>query len=177
MHVLGIQQAKVRTDRAKGAETLALVELHLRDLNVSCRVVIDNDHAGDELVQVGVGDGHCAADDALHHQPEFDFIIKETDAARLDQDAVCGHQATGRLGEDHVVFLCIRVHARLDHVLSVVGPLANELLIAGHRRQQFHFVRLQLSTIQLSEVRNSVLADKVARGLKGAWDNGDTVLA
>ncbi|MNZ34845.1 hypothetical protein D3C78_522280 [compost metagenome] len=128
-------------------------------------------------MQVGVIDGHCAADCAFHHQPEFDLIVKETHGARLDQNAVCGHQATGRLGEHHVVFLRIRVHARLDHVLPVVGSLADELLVAGHRRQQLHFVRLQLLTFELSEVVDTVLADEVTRGLKSARDNRDTVLA
>ena len=54
--VVRLEQTQVRPDGTEGAEALALVELHLRDLDVARRVVVDDHRAGDELVQVRVGD-------------------------------------------------------------------------------------------------------------------------
>src|SRR5208337_4682217 len=65
--VAGREQAKVGAYRTEGAEALALVELHLRNLDVARRVVVDDHGAGDELVQTLVrhtlGGDHVALDD------------------------------------------------------------------------------------------------------------------
>src|SRR3990167_7411536 len=41
---------RLRADRAESAEALALVELHLRNLDIACRVVIDDDQPSHKLV-------------------------------------------------------------------------------------------------------------------------------
>ncbi|MNV40013.1 hypothetical protein D3C71_1316130 [compost metagenome] len=128
-------------------------------------------------MQIGVGDRNSAGDRAFHHQPQFNFVVEKAHGARLDQVAVSRHQATRRLGEDHVEFLRIRVHARLDHVLTIVGTLAEELLVTGHRRQQFYFALRKLRTFELREVVDTVLANEVTGGFKNTGDDCDTALA
>ncbi|MNZ50573.1 hypothetical protein D3C78_683640 [compost metagenome] len=128
-------------------------------------------------MQIGVGDSNGAADRAFHHQAQFDLVIQEAHVARLDQVAVRRHQAARRLGEDHVELLRVGVHARLDHVLTVVGALADELLIACQRRQELHLALIQLGASHLSELVDAVLANEVTGGFKSTGDNRDTALA
>ncbi|MNF64799.1 hypothetical protein D3C84_465420 [compost metagenome] len=62
-------------------------------------------------------------------------------------------------------------------MLTIVGTLAEELLVTGHRRQQFYFALRKLRTFELREVVDTVLANEVTGGFKNTGDDCDTALA
>src|SRR5208337_3783646 len=87
------QQAEVRANGTEGAEALALVELHLRDLHVARRVVVDDYGAGDELVQTPVRHTLGGSHVALEHETELDLVVEEAHARRPHDIGVGGRDA------------------------------------------------------------------------------------
>ena len=83
--VARFQQAEVRPHGAEGPVALALVELHLGDLDIARRIIVDDDKAGDELMQVGVGHGDFGRDVALDDEAKLDLVVEKTNVPRLDQ--------------------------------------------------------------------------------------------
>jgi hypothetical protein len=138
---------------------------------------VDDDQPGDELMQIGVGHGDLGRDVTLDDEAKLDLVVEKTNVPRLDQRGIGRHDATGRLGEEHVERFGVRVHAGFDHVLAIVCALAKELLVRCHRREDRCLGDIHLIAPQPDEIADQTARDECIRGRKVAGDGRDPPFA
>ena len=102
------------------------------------------------------------------HEAELDLVVEEAHARGRTTSRVGGRHAALRLGEDHVEGLRVRIHAGLDHVLTVVRALTQELLVTGDGRQKLDIGLLQRRSAQAGQGLNRIGFEERARRLEDA---------
>src|SRR5271166_3031344 len=133
--LLRLEHGQPRADRTEAAVALALEELHLRQLDVAGAEVVGDGDSEHVVCEIARSDCYGRSNRAAEHQRQFDFVIEQRDVAQtLHRPDRRADRGVG-LGEEHVERLRVRIHARLDHVLAIVGALAEYAARRGDWRE------------------------------------------
>ncbi len=97
--------------------------------------------------------------------------------APADNAARPRYDATRRLSEQHIERLLVRIHAGLDHVLAIIRPLADELLVASDRRKDPRRVQFDRRRGRGSQPIERVLLQKLAGAREFARHRRDRALS